>query len=99
MHRQGDETHNGVTAEFHRLTQAMPDRDEGVRTFLGRAYNLKMIADYGTDPDVTIGRDEAAAVLRSAKSFVGFILRTMRWAVRRVRTIDPVSGPTACPLR
>jgi uncharacterized protein (UPF0332 family) len=43
-------THRGVRAEFLRLTRNDARVDAGLRGFLGRAYNLKSIADYETGP-------------------------------------------------
>jgi uncharacterized protein (UPF0332 family) len=41
-------THNGVQAEFPRLTKDDPRIDAELRLFLSRAHNLKAIADYET---------------------------------------------------
>jgi uncharacterized protein (UPF0332 family) len=41
-------THRGVNAELHRLTKDDPRLDIELRAFLGRAYNLKAVADYET---------------------------------------------------
>jgi|GEM_PF-919993 uncharacterized protein (UPF0332 family) len=41
-------THKGVRTEFLRLTRDDPRLDIELRAFLGRAYNLKAIADYET---------------------------------------------------
>ncbi len=43
-------THAGVHTEFLRLTKDDPGVDSELRTFLSRAYNLKAIADYETEP-------------------------------------------------
>jgi len=43
-------THRGVQREFGRLTTDEPRFDMKLRAFLGRAYNLKAIADYETGP-------------------------------------------------
>ena len=42
--------HKGVQREFGRLAKDDPHLDMDLRTFLGRAYNLKAIADYETRP-------------------------------------------------
>ena len=39
-------THKGVQGEFARAVKDNPRFDIDLRTFLGRAYNLKAIADY-----------------------------------------------------
>jgi uncharacterized protein (UPF0332 family) len=43
-------SHRGVQKEFLRLTKDDPRFDLEFRAFLGRAYNLKTIADYRTVP-------------------------------------------------
>jgi uncharacterized protein (UPF0332 family) len=55
--------HRGVHNESRRLTRDEPGFDRRLRTFLGRAYNLKAITDYGTEPDsgVTIPQADAIA--------------------------------------
>ena len=56
-----------VRAEFHRLAQDLPQFDTPTRAFLGRGYNLKTIApDYGTDPNMTISREEALEAVATA---------------------------------
>jgi uncharacterized protein (UPF0332 family) len=40
--------HRGVQRELKRLTKDEPGFDIDLRAFLGRAYNLKAIADYDT---------------------------------------------------
>ena len=42
--------HRGVQSELGRLTKDEPRFDLELRAFLGRAYNLKAIADYETGP-------------------------------------------------
>lgn len=42
--------HRGVQRELGRLTKDEPHFDQELRSFLGRAYNLKAIADYETGP-------------------------------------------------
>jgi uncharacterized protein (UPF0332 family) len=41
-------THSGVQSQFAKLAKAEPSMDLELRAFLGRAYNLKAIADYET---------------------------------------------------
>ncbi len=43
-------SHRGVHRELGRLTKHEPRFDTELRAFLGRAYNLKAIADYETGP-------------------------------------------------
>jgi len=43
-------SHRGVHSELYRLTKDDPRLDAELRAFVGRAYNLKAIADYETGP-------------------------------------------------
>lgn len=47
--------HRGVQNELWRLTKDEPGFDSELSAFLGRAYNLKTIADYETDPGARVG--------------------------------------------
>jgi uncharacterized protein (UPF0332 family) len=42
--------HRGVQSELVRQTKDEPSFDLDLRAFLGRAYNLKAVADYETGP-------------------------------------------------
>jgi len=44
-------THKGVHALFARLTRNKPLLGSELRQFLARAYDIKLIADYGLGPD------------------------------------------------
>ena len=63
-------THEGVNREFHRLTRDDPGIDTELRAFLGRAYNLKAIADYETGPGSLVSSEQAEAALATAVRFV-----------------------------
>jgi uncharacterized protein (UPF0332 family) len=63
-------THAGVQTEFLKLTRDDPRVDGELRTFLSRAYNLKAIADYETDPGSAISAERATAVVEAGKRFV-----------------------------
>jgi uncharacterized protein (UPF0332 family) len=56
VERTGDvmKRHRGVQRELARLTKDTPVFDPKLRTFLGRTYDLKAIADYETDPDCQV---------------------------------------------
>jgi hypothetical protein len=41
-----------------------------LRTFLSRAYNLKAIADYETEPGSTVSAERATAAVEAGKRFV-----------------------------
>jgi uncharacterized protein (UPF0332 family) len=72
-------THAGVQSEFSRLVKDDARVDDQIRAFLGRAYNLKAIADYQTGPRfLHLGRERprghrhCAAVCRmSHPSYAG----------------------------
>lgn len=66
-------THGGVRAEFNRLIKDDARFDIELRAFLGRAYNLKAIADYETGPNSTVSLERAAEALSVAHRFVAMI--------------------------
>lgn len=43
------------------------------RRFLGRAYNLKTMADYGIGPDACVSADQARATVEAAGRFVAAV--------------------------
>jgi uncharacterized protein (UPF0332 family) len=63
-------THNGLQSEFLRLTRSEDRIGPSVRSFLSRAYNLKAIADYETEPDSEITAERARNAIRGAQAFV-----------------------------
>jgi uncharacterized protein (UPF0332 family) len=63
-------SHKRVQVEFGRLTKGDPRFDMELRTFLGRAYNLKAIADYGTGSGSRVSAESAGAAIRVARRFV-----------------------------
>lgn len=65
-------THQGVQAEFSRLTRDDPTITADLRRFLSQAYNLKAVADYEAGPDAEVPVDRAALALAGAKRFVGW---------------------------
>jgi uncharacterized protein (UPF0332 family) len=66
-------THNGVQAEFLRLTKDDPRVDAELRLFLSRAYNFKAIADYETGPGSEISSERAAGGVETSRRFVAHI--------------------------
>jgi uncharacterized protein (UPF0332 family) len=66
--------HRGVQRELARLTKDAPQTDPKLRAFLGRAYNLKAIADYGTNPSSKISAEVATQAIETAKHFVAWII-------------------------
>ncbi len=63
-------THRGVQRELARLTKDVPDFDVEVRTFLGRTYNLKAIADYEIGPGAMVSPDSATDAIATARRFM-----------------------------
>jgi uncharacterized protein (UPF0332 family) len=66
-------THNGVQAEFLRLTRHEPRFDSKLRGFLSFAYNLKALADYETGPDSEVSPERATEAIDSARRFVAAV--------------------------
>jgi len=62
--------HRGVQSELGRLTKDEPRFDLELRAFLGRAYNLKAIADYETGPGSRVSVESARAAIETARRFV-----------------------------
>lgn len=63
-------THKGVQGEFGRLVRDDPVFDIALRTFLGRTYQLKTIADYETGPEAEVTHAQAAEAIATAQRFV-----------------------------
>jgi uncharacterized protein (UPF0332 family) len=63
-------THRGVQRELGRLTKGEVRFDMELRAFLGRAYNLKVIADYETGPGSKVSSELATEAIKTAKRFV-----------------------------
>lgn len=66
-------SHQGVHAEFSRLTRGEAGIDVDVRRFLTQAYNLKAVADYEIGPDSVLPLDRASSAIRSAEGFVSSV--------------------------
>jgi uncharacterized protein (UPF0332 family) len=63
-------SHGGVQREFSRLVKDDGRVDDQLRAFLGRAYNLKAIADYETGPGSHVSTEGARAAIDTARRFV-----------------------------
>src|SRR5262245_6385446 len=63
-------SHKGVQNEFLRLTKDDSHFEMELRAFLGRAYNLKTIADYGTEPGSQVSGENARDAIQAARRFV-----------------------------
>ena len=66
-------SHSGVQSEFSRLVKDDARVDDQIRTFLGRTYNLKAIADYHTGPGSHISAESAREAIDTARRFVGCV--------------------------
>lgn len=63
-------THKGVQGELGRLIKDDARFDIDLRTFLGRAYNLKAIADYETGPGSKISEAQATEAIEGARHLI-----------------------------
>jgi len=66
-------THRGVQGEFSRLIKDDPQSGVDLRSFLGRTYNLKAVADYETGPGSKVSRAQAEGAIAGALHFVDAI--------------------------
>jgi uncharacterized protein (UPF0332 family) len=66
-------THRGLRAQFARITRDEPRIDQALSEFLGRAYELKSLADYGTGSEAIISITAAKAAIETATRFVDCI--------------------------
>lgn len=66
-------THRGLRAQFAKLAKDDPRIDQNLVEFLGRAYELKSLADYGTGSEARISSATAGAAMESASRFVDCI--------------------------
>jgi uncharacterized protein (UPF0332 family) len=66
-------THRGLRAQFARIAKDEPRIDQPLSEFLGRAYELKSLADYGTGTESGITLATAEAAVEVATRFVDCI--------------------------
>jgi uncharacterized protein (UPF0332 family) len=66
-------SHRGVQRELVRLTKDDPCFDPELRAFLGRAYDLKAIADYQTGPGLEVSVERAQLAIATARRFIEVI--------------------------
>jgi uncharacterized protein (UPF0332 family) len=66
-------THDGVNSQFGLLTRDLAAVAAELRNFLGRAYNLKAVADYETGPGSIVPRERVEAALATAIRFVDVV--------------------------
>src|SRR5690348_8957796 len=65
--------HRGVQPGLGRLTKDDPRFDIELRTFLGRTYDLKAIADYETGPGSEVTVEQARQAIATARRFIEVI--------------------------
>lgn len=70
-HDRAFKKHSSVQGEFARLVKEDPRFDADLRAFLGRAYNLKSIADYETGDGAHVSHENASETIAEAVRFVG----------------------------
>ncbi|MFI5022300.1 MAG: HEPN domain-containing protein [Alphaproteobacteria bacterium] len=63
-------THSGVRTEFARLAKADTRIDKSLPAFLGKAYELKSIADYGISPNIRVSAGDAVSAIETAAMFI-----------------------------
>ena len=68
--------HRGVQRELAQLTKGEPGFDPELRAFLGRAYNLKAIADYETG-ETQVTTEQAREAIWTATRLVELIARLL----------------------
>lgn len=70
-------THKGVQRELGRLTKDERGFGPESRAFLGRAYNLKTVADYETGPGSKVTHAQAKEAIDAAHQFVAALHKLM----------------------
>jgi uncharacterized protein (UPF0332 family) len=71
-------THRGLRAQFAQLARDESSIDRTLSEFLGRAYELKSLADYGTGIEADISTATATAAVVTATRFVDCIAALFR---------------------
>jgi uncharacterized protein (UPF0332 family) len=66
--------HRGVQNALYHLTKGEPRFDLELRAFLGRAYNLKEIADYLTGPGSDVSDQQARQAIATAERFIAVVV-------------------------
>ena len=66
-------THRGLRSQFARLAREAQGIDAVMVEFLGRGYELKSLADYGTGTEANISIATATAAIAQATAFVNCI--------------------------
>ena len=66
-------THSGMRSAFARLVKGDPRVDRTLARFLGQAYKLKEITDYGTGPLAVVSTSTAREMIDTAERFIARI--------------------------
>jgi uncharacterized protein (UPF0332 family) len=66
-------SHSGLRSTFARLAKDEPSMDRTLTRFLGRAYKLKEIADYGIGPHAVVTTADAPEMIDAAARFIDCI--------------------------
>lgn len=69
-------THRGLRTEFSRLAHAEPRIDPSFSRFLANAYEVKSVADYGTEP-ASISSEAANAAIDTAGHMIDAIAKLL----------------------
>ncbi len=86
-------SHRRAQAEFGRLTKDDPRFDADLRAFLGRAYNLKTLADYETGPGSHVSAERAREAIEAARRF----LDRTEAVIPTARSANPSTEPEPKP--
>ncbi|MBV8472055.1 MAG: HEPN domain-containing protein [Hyphomicrobiales bacterium] len=70
-------THSGVQAKFAELARNDARFGKDLRTFLGRAYSLKAIADYETGLGSKVSEGQARDAIESGRRFVAAVVASL----------------------
>jgi len=69
-------THRGLRTEFARLARTEPRIDSSFSRFLANAYEVKSVADYGTEP-ASISSEAANAAIDKAERMIDAIAKLL----------------------
>lgn len=70
-------THTGLRSQFALLARREPQFDQAFTKFLAEAYELKSIADYGTNPTTGVSAEDAKAAIDTADRFIESIAKLL----------------------
>jgi uncharacterized protein (UPF0332 family) len=82
-------SHKGLQTEFARLVKDDPRFNMELRGFLGRAYNLKTIADYETGSGSPVSPKRAAEANQMGRRFVECVVASLLSSSRHSPDAEP----------